>query len=207
MSQKVSYIFLLGRPGCGKSTAYKALTPKLEAAGVASDFERVDDFPKLWNLFQTDTEFRRCRRTEDGDYKVTDDTVWDDVLAELGKDAEARSSPGKIIFIEFARDSYIRALENFPSRVIAEAVLVYIACSFDMCWERIIKRHEAAVAEGTDDHYVAREEMEKTYLHDDVEELTKKFKDIAVVANNEKEGARFVDKLAEDVLSIIESRS
>jgi len=158
MSQKTSYVLLLGRPGCGKSTAYKALAPKLEAAGVASDFERVDDSPKIWNPFQTDTESRRCRRTEDGDCKVTDDTVWDDILVELGKEAEARSSPGKITFIEFARDSYIRVLSNFSPRVIAEAVIVYIACSFDNCWERIIKRHEAAVAEGTDDHYVAREE-------------------------------------------------
>ena len=120
MSQRIGYVFLLGRPGCGKSTVYKALAPKLEAAGVASDFERVDDFPKLWNLFQTDAEFRRCRRTEDGDYRVTDDTVWDDVLMELGKDVEARSSPGKIIFIEFARDSYVRALLNWTLATFAQ---------------------------------------------------------------------------------------
>ena len=113
----------------------------------------------------------------------------------------------QLIFIEFARDSYIRALSNFSSRVIGAAVIIYIECSFDICWERILKRHKAAVAEGTDDHYIAREEMEKSYLRDDVEDLRKQFRDITVVVNNEKEGEQFIDDLAEDVLRIIRSRS
>ena len=82
-------IFLLGVPGCGKSELFRRLTKKLEGKGLFSKFPRVDDFPKLWAIFMEDQKsqkWERCRPTEDGGYKVTDDTVWDDILKEVNKD-------------------------------------------------------------------------------------------------------------------------
>ncbi|OGV54290.1 MAG: hypothetical protein A2X49_09480, partial [Lentisphaerae bacterium GWF2_52_8] len=173
-NSKAMYIFLLGRPGCGKSVVFKKITDKLKAAGVGENYIRVDDFPKLWHIFQTDKEWKRCRPTPDGGYKVTDNTVWDDLLVEVNKDLKELNKPGGVVFVEFSRPDYVHSLANFTPDIMENAAVLYIDCPFDICWARNVRRHEAAVAAGGDDHLVSREEMEKTYLNDDFEDLKKK---------------------------------
>ncbi len=53
------FIFLLGRPGCGKSLIYKILLKKFKKEKIASQFIRIDDFPILKDLLKKDIEFKR----------------------------------------------------------------------------------------------------------------------------------------------------
>jgi len=193
-NSKAMYIFLLGRPGCGKSVVFKKITDKLKAAGVGENYIRVDDFPKLWNIFQTDKEWKRCRPTPDGGYKVTDNTVWDDLLREVNKDLKELNKPGSVVFVEFSRPDYVHSLTNFTPDIMAGAAVLYIDCPFDICWARNVKRHEAAVAAGGDDHLVSREEMEKTYLHDDFEDLKKKCAVPFISIENYKDDLSLLDR-------------
>ncbi len=199
------YIFLLGRPGCGKSAIYKIMVEKLKNRNVNQQFPRVDDFPKLWQIFKTDEttgEWKRCRKTPDGGYKVTDDTVWDDILKQLNTDL-LKYNPDEIVFVEFSRSNYISALKNFSSEVINNSIIVYIDCSFETCWQRNVERHKKALAEGTDDHLVSREEMEKTYLYDDKEKLLSLETPKVFLLVNEQQGTEHLVKPIEEIVNYI----
>ncbi len=206
------YIFLMGRPGCGKSEIYRRVADELKNRKIASDFLRVDDFPKLWAKFTGDDAAeknghsrRYSKATDDGGYLVTNDGVWDEILKELDGDLKNLSRHGMVIFIEFSRPNYVHSiLKNFSDNVLNNGLVIYIDCSFEVCWQRNVRRHEAAIAAGGDDHLVSREEMEKTYLYDDRDELVKNAKIPVVVVNNEKDGTGHLGEATGTVLSEIE---
>lgn len=206
------YIFLMGRPGCGKSEIYRRVAEELKNRKLASDFLRVDDFPKLWAKFQDDDAADKVgkprkysRATADGGYLVTNDGVWDEILKEVDAGLKDLSRPGRAIFIEFSRPNYAHSiLENFSGSVLDAGVVVYIDCSFETCWQRNVRRHEAAVAAGGDDHLVSREEMEKTYLHDDRDALVKNSRIPVVVVDNEKDGTEHLAVATAAVLAEME---
>jgi len=171
-------VFLMGVPGCGKSAFYKRFIKRLEEEGLFKEFVRVDDFPKLWSIFMEDQnsgQWKRCRPTEDGGYKVTDDTVWDDILKEVNKDVLKllqEKPDNTMIFIEFSRPNYVHSINNnFSEEILQNAFGVYMDVPFEVCWERNVRRHRKALEAGTDDHLVSREEMEETYGSDDKDDL------------------------------------
>jgi shikimate kinase len=206
-NQERKNIFLLGRPGCGKSELYRRFTQAFKDLGLARDFIRIDDFPKLWDIFSNDKSFKRCRPTEDGGYKVTDPEVWDDILKEVNTDVKKLSKPGRIIFIEFSRPNYVHSLKNFDKTILDNSLIVYIDCSFETCWMRNVRRHKAALAAGMDNHLVSREEMEKTYLHDDRDSLLEFGKESAipvVTVKTDYEGTAHYKGIVEKVTKAVE---
>jgi len=201
-------IFMLGRPGCGKSELYRRLTSRLKEDGFAQEFVRVDDFPKLWNIFVNDKNFKRCKPTEDGGYKVTDPKVWDDILKEVNRDVNKLDKKGRIIFIEFSRSNYVHSLKNFDKKILNKSFIVYIDCSFEICWRRNVGRHETTLAAGLDNHLVSREEMEETYLHDDKDKLVrfgKESKIPIVVVNTNYEGMAHYKGIVERITRAIKN--
>ncbi len=199
---------MLGRPGCGKSELYRRLTPRLKKEGFAQEFVRVDDFPKLWNIFINDKNSKRCRPTEDGGYKVTDPKVWDDILKEVNRDVEKLNKPARMIFIEFSRPNYVHSLKNFIKGIRDKSLVVYIDCSFETCWKRNVRRHAAALSAGLDNHLVSREEMEETYLHDDKDELLRfgeESKMPVVVVNTDYEGMAHYKGIVEKITGAIKN--
>ena len=162
-------VFLIGRPGCGKSVVYRILAEELRARGYESELKRVDDFPFLKRIFDTDIEYKRHRPAPGGGVKITDDTVWDDLARALNEQALKLQDPNRLLYIEFSRDNYVRAFKHFSQKILQNSVVVYIDVPFDLCWERNARR--VREEKGLDAHLVSREEMEKTYLHDDSEEL------------------------------------
>ncbi|KUO41705.1 MAG: hypothetical protein AVW06_00855 [Hadesarchaea archaeon DG-33-1] len=162
-------VFLVGRPGCGKSIVYKLLTEQLRVGGYKGELTRIDDFPILKQIFEQDVEQKRHRRFPEGGMKITDDKVWDDLSRALNEQALKLQSPDRLLFIEFSRDSYVRAFKHFSPEVMRDSVIVYIDAPFDLCWERNARR--VREEKGLDAHLVSREEMELTYAQDDHEEL------------------------------------
>ncbi|MDI6641309.1 MAG: hypothetical protein QME68_03250 [Elusimicrobiota bacterium] len=214
------FVFLLGRPGCGKSEIYRQTVEKLKQKGGGSQYKnfiRLDDFPKLWSIFQEDEKTGNwiyCKKTPDGGYKVTDDTVWDRILTELNNDLkkilEFSASSNQIVFVEFSRPNYVQALKNFSEDILKDSIVAYIDCSFETCWKRNVRRHQQAIAAGTDDHLVSREEMEKTYLYDDKDELLKFCNSVnipTIVITTDYEGTAHLEKSTEKLAELLYSIS
>lgn len=164
------YVFLLGRPGSGKSAIYRELERRIREEGLASEVMRIDDFPVLKELLDRDVEFKRHYRKEGG-FVVTDFTLLDDVLKEINTKLKRLRKTGRVIFVEFARDKYANALKNFDRDVLGRALLLYIYCPFDVCVARNVRRFKEAKGKSVDDHIAPSDIMEKYYRHEDYEEL------------------------------------
>lgn len=175
-------VFLIGRPGCGKSVVYKLLAEQLWASGYKGELVRIDDFPILKRIFEQDVEQKRHRRFPEGGMKITDDKVWNDLSRALNEQALELQSPDRLLFIEFSRDSYARAFRHFSPEVMCNSVILYIDAPFDLCWERNARR--VREEKGLDAHLVSREEMEKTYLRDDHEKLSEHVEAPVLVVKN-----------------------
>lgn len=170
-------LFLFGRPGCGKSIVYRTIEKILAERGGDEKFERIDDFPILKSLHDGDVASARTDRfvpTPDGGFKVIDHGVWDAMLVGLNKNALQLQSDKKILAIEFSRPDYLHSLTLFDNEILKNAVVLYIAASFDCCIARNEERTKRAAEEGIDAHFVSRKEMEETYLTDDGDELLAK---------------------------------
>jgi len=165
-----SFVFLLGRPGSGKSAIYRMLRQRLLEEGLASDVTRIDDFPVLRELLDRDTEFKRHYRKEGG-FVVTDFTILDDVLKEINHKLKGPEQPGRVTFVEFARARYADALKNFDRKVLDRSLILYIYCPFDVCVERNVRRFREARGEDIDEHIAPTDIMERYYKYDDYEEL------------------------------------
>ncbi len=192
-------VFLIGRPGCGKSAAYHVLEEELRARGYGGELKRIDDFPFLKHIFDTDVEYKRHRPAPGGGVKIIDDTVWDDLARALNQEALKLQSPSRLLFIEFSRDNYRRAFKHFDPELIRGSLIVYVDCSWDMCWERNVRR--AKLEKGLDAHLVSREEMEITYKYDDHGELSKHIGAPVLVVRNDSDD---LEKLRGELRKVIE---
>jgi adenylate kinase family enzyme len=175
-------VFLIGRPGCGKSIVYKILVEQLRARGYKGEIMRIDDFPILKGIFEQDVEQKRHRRFPEGGMKITDENIWRDLAIALNEQALKLQSNNRLLFIEFSRDSYVKAFKHFSPEVTQNSAIIYIDAPFDVCWERNARR--AMEEKGLDAHLVSREEMEKTYLHDDHEDLQENVKIPVYIVKN-----------------------
>lgn len=206
---KYRYVFLLGRPGCGKSAIYRELEMRILESGQAKTFERIDDFPILWAAVLRDDALEKegkerlyFKRTDEGELRVINDDLFNDILKEVNSDVLKIDKPDHMLFIEFARSNYVEALQNFDKSILDHCIAIYIEVGFDICWARNVARHEAAIAQDGDDHLVPRAEMERIYLHDDQEDLVQYMQDQDIpvlVVNNEADGEEHLKQQVEEL--------
>lgn len=178
---------------------YQILEEELRARGYGGELKRIDDFPFLKHIFDTDVEHKRHRPAPGGGVKIIDDTVWDDLARALNQEALKLQSPSRLSFIEFSRDNYRRAFKHFDPVLIRGSLIVYIDCPWDMCWERNVRR--VKLGKGLDAHLVSREEMEITYKHDDHGELSKHIGAPVLVVRNDSDD---LEKLRGELQKVIE---
>jgi adenylate kinase family enzyme len=210
MKTPPSFVFLLGRPGSGKSAVYRMLGQRLREEGLASDITRIDDFPVLRELLDRDTKFKRHYRKEGG-FVVTDFTILDDVLGEINSKLKELEQSGRVTFVEFARARYANALKNFDREVLDHSLILYIYCPFDVCVERNVRRFRENRGKDIDEHIVPTDIMEHYYRYDDYEELCLKseaeLKRHApvplVVVRNDVEGMGQLERELEKVMDFL----
>jgi adenylate kinase family enzyme len=206
---KYKYVFLLGRPGCGKSSLYRELEGRILESGQAQTFERIDDFPKVWARMKRDDALEQdgkeriyTRRSEDGAYLITGENFYNDILKEVNADVLRIDEPDHLIFIEFARPNYVEAIQHFDKRILDRCLVIYMEVSFDISWERNVARHQAEMNQDGDDHFVYRETMEEIYLHDDRDAFVQYLRDRNIpvsVVNNEADGEEHLKTLVKEL--------
>lgn len=141
-------VFILGRPGSGKSTAARHLNRLMTCQEWS--VKHFNDYDILWEMFLADTEHRKFRPTSHNGFDATDFTVLDDALKELEKRVQAEMEQVNLLTIEFARDDYRMALKQFSPEFLQDSYFLFLDADIETCLRRVHDRVECAATE--DDH-------------------------------------------------------
>jgi len=164
-------LFVLGRPGSGKSAAFRQIVKNIDqkhkdwSAIHFNDYEILQELFLFEKLFQSDAKPRKFQAREHGGFDVLDFSVLDKALKELEKKVRSRYSKknnkDEIIVIEFARDDYGKALEQFSSSFLKDSYFLFINSDINTCIQRVNNRvtHPATV----DDHFVSEDIIRSYY--------------------------------------------
>lgn len=143
-------VFILGRPGSGKSTSAHYIATLAESKGWSSI--HINDYEILREMFLADTEHKQFRSTACDGFDVLDFSVLDTALKKVERRVQEYmlSRRNEIILIEFARDDYDSALKQFSRNFLQDSYFLFIDVDVDTCLWRIHERvaHRATV----DDH-------------------------------------------------------
>ncbi len=162
-------LFLLGRPGCGKSSAARRIEifiQEIENKGFST--HRFKDFDILDEMSRGSQYSRYFIRTSENGYErldVLNGFVLDIALEELDKQLRqhivAHASSNQLILIEFARANYGEALEKFSEKVLQDAYFLFINLELEDCIIRIENR--MLKPESNDDHYISEKMLRQYY--------------------------------------------
>lgn len=156
-------IFILGRPGSGKSTAARHIMKLIErrfATGI-----RINDYDILRAMYKEEeqsNQFKRFKPTYNyRGFDVLDFAVLDTALQEVKKRAEKSIEIYNAVVIEFARADYNIALQIFDRDFLHDAYFLFLDVDLDTCVKRVQQR---AIRQDTpDDSYMSEEVLRKYY--------------------------------------------
>src|SRR5579859_7490203 len=96
-------IFVLGRPGCGKSRAARRIVKLAKLQCYSAN--RINDYPILRGMFREDTVGKQFNALEDHEgFDVIDFTVLDTALKMVEQKALKYEQSLDVIVLEFARN-------------------------------------------------------------------------------------------------------
>jgi thymidylate kinase len=141
-------IFVLGRPGSGKSTAAQLLNHSFAQQGWSTS--HINDYGILQRMFLEDTDHIRFRPTENNGFDAIDLSVLDIALREVEWQAHARQQTTQFLTIEFARDDYCQSLQQFSPDFVRNAYILFLDADLETCLQRVHKRVANPISR--DDH-------------------------------------------------------
>lgn len=158
-------VFVLGRPGSGKTSAFCYIRDLMKCRGWL--VRKISDYEILNEMFKQDDKHQRFSPIEHGGFDVIDFSVLDDALVKVEarvrelKDSENRK---ELVVIEFARNNYEEAFKIFSSEFLMNAHFLFINAKIEKCLERIKSRaiHKITI----DDHYVSEKILRGYYDRD-----------------------------------------
>jgi thymidylate kinase len=167
-------LFVLGRPGSGKSTAYHHIAEYINQQYHSWSTIRFHDYEILQTMFQFEELFpnsckhRQFHATQYGGFDVLDFPVLDTALRELEKQVRHRYDPlrEELIVIEFARDDYTKALKQFSPAFLKDAYFLFIKADLKTCVQRVKDRVNNPPT--IDNHFVSEDIFTKYYSKLDI---------------------------------------
>ncbi|HSW96584.1 MAG TPA: hypothetical protein VLF89_02030 [Candidatus Saccharimonadales bacterium] len=143
-------VFLLGRPGSGKSTASRYLAEAIKQKKIT--VERINDFPLLKEMFLADKEQKRFVPTDEGGFNAIDHEVLNEVLQAVELKVIERKYAGvHFVTIEFARDNYQKAFRYFSNFfLLTDSYVLFLDADIETCLYRVKAR--IANPKTSDDH-------------------------------------------------------
>lgn len=215
-------IFLIGRPGSGKSEAARHIMRFAQSQSIP--VSNVNDYDILNEKFMLDRKRkqfqpvfedknRQFRHPDDiiSGFEVTDFRVLDTALKEVAKCVEEKVDTTRLIIVEFARKGYKEAFqENFTSELLEDAYFFYIEANVDICVRRVSKR---SVHLGISEHHIVPEPILRGYYQiDNRKYMTSQFAadcnvhpaHIKIIVN---EGSlrEFKEKVQENIVTVFAS--
>jgi len=163
-------LFVLGLPGSGKSTVARKIAEYVDKMDWEST--RINDYAILEQMFHDDAEHKQFKPADCGGFDVLDFTVIDAALKRLEQATKQYILSTKlegIILIEFARNDYRKAFQQFNQDFLQNAYFLYLDAETETCKQRIRDRINNPVFE--DDYNVSEYIFEKYYHEDDGKDL------------------------------------
>jgi thymidylate kinase len=172
----VRNVFLLGRPGSGKSSVAQLIQMLIRDRGWNSD--HIYDYKLLQAMFlqeeaegtaHADRKFCPKGPKECHSFDVVKFSVLDTVLGmmadKVGKEKQASSEGSKLFLIEFARNDYSHALQAFDPDLLQDAHLLYVHANVEICIDRVRQRVDCQP--DSYNHFVSENIMRSYYGEDD----------------------------------------
>lgn len=168
-------LFLLGRPGCGKSSAARYIVEQLEKQGRSS--QRFNDYDILWQMFEEETSddnrmhkrFRPAggREIDGREYRgfdILDPQALSEALASLQDrvNVSMLSSTEELFIIEFARNNYDETFRQLSRDFLQSSYFLFIKSNVEDCIHRIHER-VAQPSAPLDDHFVSEFALRNYY--------------------------------------------
>ncbi len=191
-------VFVLGRPGSGKTTAVNRL---IELAKERDwNTRRIKDYEILHSMFLADTEHKKFLPTAHGGFDVIDFSVLDIALGKLEKKVKWHelkfSFKNELIIIEFARNDYHEALKQFDPDFLRDSFFFFIDADIDTCIQRI--RDRVACSTATEDnHYVSEHIIRHYYSKDNWKYMANNLKRDYGISEQRVEAIYNMDSLQE----------
>ncbi len=158
MSAKV---FVLGRPGSGKSTAVRYVKRFLMQREWTAI--HINDYEILRRMFLADTQQIQFRATEHNGFDAIDLTVMNIALQEVEVEVHPCLSSADLVTIEFARNDYREALHQFTPSFLKDAYFLFLDADIETCLQRV---HERVIhSNSIDDHPSFSDAIFRTYYH------------------------------------------
>ena len=157
-------VFVLGRPGSGKTTAVHHLLEAAQRRNVLT--LTMDDYNILYHMSRHEAQCHQFRETDYGGFDVLDPTVFDTALQILEQKVRMATSSQQngIITIEFARNDYRDAFSKFQPDFLEDAYVLFVDADLKTCIQRIHQRVTTPLV--PDGHFVSDYVMERYYSHD-----------------------------------------
>lgn len=177
-------VFLLGRPGSGKSSVAQLIGMFAKDKGWIT--HHIYDYKPLQQMFLKEVAEGKGIAPEKRtfspkgpekfqgfdvvDFSVLDtvlEMMADEVLAEIQNNERAYSKQNILFLIEFARDDYSHALQKFGCDLLNGAYLLYLHVDVETCIDRVHRRVESDCRPQTYAHFVSDGIMRDYYGNDD----------------------------------------
>ncbi|GCE25945.1 hypothetical protein KDA_14290 [Dictyobacter alpinus] len=157
-------IFVLGRPGSGKTTAIHHLLTLARQYDYSA--LSMDDYSILYRMSRDERHREQFRSTAYGGFDVLDLSIFDTALEVLQQQVEEMTNleGDGIITIEFARNDYCQALSKFSPEFLKDAYVFFVDADLDTCIKRIYQRVTSPLA--TNNHFVSEYIMHTYYSND-----------------------------------------
>ena len=159
-------LFVLGRPGAGKSYAARYIADHLEKQDNSSI--HINDYHFLYDQFREDVSKQNKRFHRDGHdgFVIDDITVLDEALEYIKRNAveQLESELYDLLMIEFARSDYSAALQTFDREFLRDAYFLFIDVDIETCIKRLTER--IIDRKFSDDHHISEEVIRKFYTND-----------------------------------------
>jgi hypothetical protein len=154
-------LFILGRPGSGKSTASHHIATTAWSRGRF--VLRLRDYEILLRMFHADGGKEKFRAREYGGFDVRDLSALDTALKELEEKIRLHLPLEKryVLLIEFARADYSKALKLFSLELLQDASFLFIETDVETCIQRI--RERVAHPLTADDFFVSEDILKGYY--------------------------------------------
>lgn len=152
-------VFVLGRPGSGKSTAARQMKHLFRQNGCLA--RHINDYEILREMFLEDIQHLKFQPTEHNGFDAIDLTVMDIALQKVQEKVQECLSSVDVVTIEFARNDYREALQQFDPTFLKDAYFLFLDADIETCLRRVHERVERSTS--GDDHPSFSDDLFRSY--------------------------------------------